>query len=94
MRVDNSPLRDAEPILRGMIMAVVHAYIEVRELEQGIDFYCRRLGLGLKRRLSRAWVEPSARAGRYFPGEPAFGREPKARTAPAYIRAALDTSSP
>jgi predicted enzyme related to lactoylglutathione lyase len=40
-------------------MAVVHAYIEVRELEQGIDFYCRRLGLGLKRRLSRAWVELS-----------------------------------
>jgi len=38
-------------------MLVVHAYIEVAELERGIGFYCNGLGLSLKRRLSAGWVE-------------------------------------
>ena len=38
-------------------MVLVHAYIEVTELAAGIDFYCRGLGLTLKRRLSPSWVE-------------------------------------
>jgi predicted enzyme related to lactoylglutathione lyase len=38
-------------------MALVHAYIEVGELTAGIDFYCRGLGLTLKRRLSPGWIE-------------------------------------
>jgi predicted enzyme related to lactoylglutathione lyase len=38
-------------------MLVVHAYIEVSELERGIEFYCAGLGLTLKRRLSPNWVE-------------------------------------
>jgi predicted enzyme related to lactoylglutathione lyase len=36
---------------------VVHAYIEVAELDRGIEFYCGGLGLSLKRRLSSNWVE-------------------------------------
>ena len=40
-------------------MIVVHAYIEVGELERGIEFYCRGLGLELKRQLSPSWVELS-----------------------------------
>jgi predicted enzyme related to lactoylglutathione lyase len=38
-------------------MITVHAYIEVTELARGEDFYCAGLGLSLKRRLSRTWVE-------------------------------------
>jgi predicted enzyme related to lactoylglutathione lyase len=38
-------------------MLVVHAYIEVAELERGIRFYCNGLGLSLKRRLGAGWVE-------------------------------------
>ncbi len=38
-------------------MVVVHAYIEVAELERGITFYCDGLGLSLKRRLGPNWVE-------------------------------------
>jgi predicted enzyme related to lactoylglutathione lyase len=38
-------------------MVVVHAYIEVAELERGIEFYCAGLGLTLKRRLSPSWIE-------------------------------------
>lgn len=38
-------------------MVLVHAYIEVTELAAGIDFYCRGLGLTLRRRLSPSWVE-------------------------------------
>ena len=38
-------------------MLVVHAYIEVAELERGIAFYCGGLGLSLKRRLGPNWVE-------------------------------------
>jgi predicted enzyme related to lactoylglutathione lyase len=38
-------------------MLVVHAYIEVAELERGIAFYCDGLGLSLKRRFSPGWVE-------------------------------------
>jgi predicted enzyme related to lactoylglutathione lyase len=38
-------------------MLIVHAYIEVTELEPGINFYCEGLGLSLKRRLSPSWVE-------------------------------------
>lgn len=34
-----------------------HAYIEVADLERGIAFYCDGIGLSLKRRLSRNWVE-------------------------------------
>ena len=35
----------------------VHAYIEVADLERGMEFYCGGLGLSLKRRLSPSWVE-------------------------------------
>jgi len=35
----------------------VHAYIEVAELNRGIEFYCGGLSLTLKRRLSPRWVE-------------------------------------
>jgi predicted enzyme related to lactoylglutathione lyase len=38
-------------------MIEVHAYIEVADLERGINFYCDGIGLALKRRLSRSWVE-------------------------------------
>jgi predicted enzyme related to lactoylglutathione lyase len=38
-------------------MILVHAYIEVASLEDGIAFYCDGLGLALKRRLSPNWVE-------------------------------------
>ncbi len=38
-------------------MLLVHAYIEVTELERGIEFYSQGLGLTLKRRLSLNWVE-------------------------------------
>jgi hypothetical protein len=38
-------------------MILVHAYIEVTELDRGIEFYCSGLGLTLKRRLSPTWVE-------------------------------------
>jgi predicted enzyme related to lactoylglutathione lyase len=38
-------------------MIEVHAYIEVAELDRGIEFYCDGLGLSLKRRLSPSWVE-------------------------------------
>ena len=38
-------------------MVLVHAYIEVTELPDGIKFYCDGLGLTLKRRLSPSWVE-------------------------------------
>ena len=38
-------------------MVLVHAYIEVTELPDGIKFYCDGLGLTLKRRLSPTWVE-------------------------------------
>jgi predicted enzyme related to lactoylglutathione lyase len=38
-------------------MLEVHAYIEVTELDRGIEFYCDGLGLTLKRRLSPGWVE-------------------------------------
>src|ERR1700730_14689130 len=36
---------------------LVHAYIEVTELPDGIKFYRDGLGLTLKRRLSPTWVE-------------------------------------
>jgi predicted enzyme related to lactoylglutathione lyase len=35
----------------------VHAYIDVADIERGIAFYCKGLGLALKRRLSPSWVE-------------------------------------
>jgi predicted enzyme related to lactoylglutathione lyase len=38
-------------------MIEVHAYIEVADLERGIAFYCDGLGLSLKRRFGRSWVE-------------------------------------
>ena len=38
-------------------MLLVHAYIEVTEVERGLEFYSRGLGLTLKRRLSPTWVE-------------------------------------
>lgn len=38
-------------------MIVAHAYIDVPEAERGIDFYCRGIGLSLKRRLSATWIE-------------------------------------
>jgi extradiol dioxygenase family protein len=38
-------------------MILAHAYIEVTELPDGINFYCGGLSLTLKRRLSPTWVE-------------------------------------
>jgi predicted enzyme related to lactoylglutathione lyase len=38
-------------------MIEAHAYIEVAEIDRGIEFYCNGLGLTLKRRLSPRWVE-------------------------------------
>ena len=38
-------------------MVLVHAYVEVTELPDGINFYCGGLSLTLKRRLSPTWVE-------------------------------------
>jgi predicted enzyme related to lactoylglutathione lyase len=38
-------------------LVLVHAYIEVTELPDGINFYCGGLGLSLKRQLSPTWVE-------------------------------------
>jgi predicted enzyme related to lactoylglutathione lyase len=38
-------------------MLVVHAYVEVTEAAQGIQFYCEGLGLTVKRRLSPRWIE-------------------------------------
>jgi predicted enzyme related to lactoylglutathione lyase len=38
-------------------MVTVHAYIEVADMERGIDFYCNALGLTLRRRLRPTWVE-------------------------------------
>ena len=35
----------------------VHAYIGVTELQRGIEFYTRGLGLQLRRRLGNTWVE-------------------------------------
>jgi predicted enzyme related to lactoylglutathione lyase len=35
----------------------VHVYIAVTDLERGIEFYTRALGLHLKRRLSDDWAE-------------------------------------
>ena len=38
-------------------MVLVHAYIEVTELSEDMNFYCSGLGLTLRRRLSPTWVE-------------------------------------
>jgi len=38
-------------------MIVVHAYIDVTNIQAGLDFNCDGLGLTLKRRLSPRWVE-------------------------------------
>ena len=38
-------------------MLEVHAYIDVADLDRGIEFYCNGLGFTLKRRLSPSWVE-------------------------------------
>ena len=38
-------------------MLTTHAYIEVTDLDHGIEFYCSGLGLTLKRQLSPRWVE-------------------------------------
>ena len=38
-------------------MLLVHAYIEVTQVERGLEFYSRGLGLTLKRRLSPTWIE-------------------------------------
>jgi predicted enzyme related to lactoylglutathione lyase len=35
----------------------VHAYIGVTDLQRGIEFYTRGLGLRLRRRLGATWVE-------------------------------------
>jgi predicted enzyme related to lactoylglutathione lyase len=36
---------------------IVHAYIEVSDLERVIEFYAAALGLRLRRRLESDWVE-------------------------------------
>ena len=38
-------------------MLTVHAYIEVTDLQRGIEFYCGGLGLTQKRQLGPRWVE-------------------------------------
>ena len=38
-------------------MVIVHAYIEVTDVERGIGFYCDGLGLSVARRLSPTWIE-------------------------------------
>ena len=38
-------------------MIIAHAYIEVTDAALGIEFYCRGLGLTLKRMLSPTWIE-------------------------------------
>ena len=38
-------------------MPEVHVYIEIDDLERGIEFYVDGLGLSLKRRLTERWVE-------------------------------------
>ena len=38
-------------------MLTVHAYVEVTDAAQGIEFYCEGLGLTVKRRLSPRWIE-------------------------------------
>jgi predicted enzyme related to lactoylglutathione lyase len=38
-------------------LLTVHAYIEVTDLQRGIEFYCAELGLTQKRQLSPRWVE-------------------------------------
>ncbi len=38
-------------------MIEIHAYIEVEDLQEGIDFYCNGFDLSLKRQLGPRWVE-------------------------------------
>lgn len=38
-------------------MIEIHAYIEVRDAEQGARFYCDAVGLTVARRLSPKWIE-------------------------------------
>jgi extradiol dioxygenase family protein len=38
-------------------LLIIHAYIEVTDLDRGIEFYCGGLGLTLKRQLGPRWVE-------------------------------------
>ena len=38
-------------------MLQVHAYIDVTDAERGIAFYCDGLGLTVKRRLDKDWIE-------------------------------------
>ncbi|MCW5745392.1 MAG: VOC family protein [Alphaproteobacteria bacterium] len=38
-------------------MVMVHAYIEVTTMTQGLDFYCGGMGLSLLRRYRPTWVE-------------------------------------
>jgi predicted enzyme related to lactoylglutathione lyase len=38
-------------------MIEMHVYIEVTELRRGLDFYCDGVGLTLRRRYSKTWVE-------------------------------------
>jgi catechol 2,3-dioxygenase-like lactoylglutathione lyase family enzyme len=38
-------------------LLAVHAYIEVTDLQRGIDFYCGGLGLTQERQLGPRWVE-------------------------------------
>jgi hypothetical protein len=38
-------------------MPEVHVYIEIDDLERGIEFYVSGLGLTVKRRLTERWVE-------------------------------------
>ena len=40
-------------------MLTVHAYIEVTDLQRGIEFYCGGLGLTQRRQLGPRWVELS-----------------------------------
>ena len=43
-------------------MVEVHVYVDVDDLERGIDFYTRGLGLRLGRRLDANWVEMAGAA--------------------------------
>ena len=72
-RADIMPRRRA--LWEGPDLLLVHAYIEVSDLERGIEFYCRGIGLVLKRRISPTWVEltganlPMFLLGRSSPSE-------------------------
>jgi predicted enzyme related to lactoylglutathione lyase len=49
--------REVQTPLEGYPVLEVHAYIDVADVERAIAFYCDGLGLTVKRRLDRHWIE-------------------------------------